>query len=135
MHQVDVLDFVLNHDKFGLSNIDGYGLKLFDMFLGDYGLPHQQWRVHIILVEEQCGGATAAHTAVRLAKAFGQSVLPQGRVHELLFPAGDSRLEDVTRKLQKHPTGYKKTELYSSSAQNKGLEAVRKQFNLSLIHI
>ena len=47
MHQVDVLDFVLNHDKFGLINIDGYGLKLFDMFLGDYGLPHQQWCVHI----------------------------------------------------------------------------------------
>ena len=57
--QTDALDFILDDEQKGLSSINGYGFKIFDVFLGDYGLPHQQWHVHIIMVNSEWNGTTA----------------------------------------------------------------------------
>ena len=57
--QTDALDFILDDEQKGLSSINGHGFKIFDVFLGDYGLPHQQWHVHTIMVNSEWNGTIA----------------------------------------------------------------------------
>ena len=60
-----MLDFILNHERNGLKNIADYDLELLDVFLSNYGLPHQQWWVHIILVKTESRFAVPTETASR----------------------------------------------------------------------
>ena len=57
--QTDALDFILDDESKGLGSIGGYGFEIFDVFLGDYGLPHQQWHVHITMVKSEWTGTIA----------------------------------------------------------------------------
>ena len=49
----------MDDEQKGLSSINGYGFEIFDVFLGDYGLPHQRWCVYIIMVKPEWKGTIA----------------------------------------------------------------------------
>ena len=87
-----MLQVILYDENLGLSKIAGYGSQVHEIFFGDYGLSHQQWHVHIIMVRVENGGMGAARRFARLAKALGNDVLEESRVQDLLFPPGDNVL-------------------------------------------
>ena len=86
------MQVILYDENLGLSKIAGYGSQMHEIFFRDYGLSHQQWHVHIIMVRVENGGMGAARKFARLAKALGNDVLEVSRVQDLLFPPSDNVL-------------------------------------------
>ena len=86
------MQVILYDENLGLSKIAGYGSQVHGIFFGDYGLSHQQWHVHIIMVRVENGGMGAARKFAQLAEALGNDVLEESRVQDLLFPPGDNVL-------------------------------------------
>ena len=58
-------------------------------------------------------------TVAQLAKILGKECVPLSRVQELLYPAGDARLEDVKKKLAKSPEYSRRDYAQVNTAQQK----------------
>ena len=55
-HKADVKEFVLNHEGFGLTYLDGYGVELFDVFLGSpFRLPRTEHAEDVSVLPDRVG--------------------------------------------------------------------------------
>ncbi|CAE7021908.1 Hmox2 [Symbiodinium sp. CCMP2456] len=76
----------------GLSLIEGYGLRWDILYSYDWGLPQSRPRVYIVMVREDAGGQKAAERIFDVLTACAGR-LPRGSCNDFLFPEGHPKLE------------------------------------------
>eukprot|EP00913_Durusdinium_trenchii_P011601 g10895.t1 len=80
----------------GLSLIEGYGLRWDILYSCDWGLPQSRPRVYIVMVRDDAGGQAAAeHVFEVLSACAGR--MPRGSCNDFLFPDEHPQLVAATK--------------------------------------
>eukprot|EP00439_Symbiodinium_sp_Y106_P082210 s128_g21.t1 len=91
----------------GLSLIEGYGLRWDILYSYDWGLPQSRPRVYIVMVREDAGGQKAAERIFDVLTACAGR-LPRGSCNDFLFPEGHPKLELAKSRVGKSGGGPRK---------------------------